>query len=70
MSNIIIPGPHGIGTRGITPTASGYNKAADNLVQLHNEGRQVNESDPEIRRVLDYHGVSSIRDLKVQRRGW
>lgn len=70
MSNIIIPGDHNIGTRGYVPTASGYDAAADDLVRLHNEGRSINTSDPEIRRVLEYHGVSNMNELQTKRRGW
>lgn len=70
MSNIIIPGAHGIGTRGFTPIASGYDEAADGLVALHNEGRAIDTSDNEIRRVLEYHGVSSMDELRTKRRGY
>ena len=70
MSDIIIPGVHGIGTRGFAPTDSGYNRAASALVELHNEGRPINESDYDVRRILDYHRVSSIDELAVKQRGW
>lgn len=70
MSNIIIPGAHGVGTRGFVPTAAGYDMAADELVRLHNEGRSINTSDPEIRRVLNYHGASNMNELRIKRRGW
>lgn len=70
MGDIIIPGAHGIGTRGFTPTADGYERAADCLVQLYNEGRSINISDYEVRRVMDYYNVSSLEELYIKRRGW
>lgn len=69
MSNIIIPGEYGYGTRGFTPTDEGYHNAADALVDMYSSGRYVNEYDSEVRRVLDYHNASSLDELKVQRRG-
>ena len=70
MSDIIIPGVHGIGTRGFTPTDAGYKKAANELVRLYNEGRSVDTSDSEVRRVMNYYGVSSMEDLRTRLRGW
>ena len=70
MSDIIIPGAHGIGTRGFTPTDDGYKKAANALVQIYNEGRSVDTSDYEVRRVMNYYGVSSMEDLRTRLRGW
>lgn len=69
MSDLIIPGFHGIGTHGFTATKSGYDQAADELVQLYNEGRSVDTSNYEIRRILDYYGASTLRELKIKRRG-
>ena len=70
MGDIIIPGAHGIGTRGFTATRDGYDRAADSLVQLYNEGRAVNTSDYEVRRVMDFYGASSLEELRTKRRGW
>ncbi|MBR2766864.1 hypothetical protein IKD67_02155 [Candidatus Saccharibacteria bacterium] len=70
MSNIIIPGEHGIGSQGFVPTSEGYGNAADALVRMHNEGRHVNTSDHEIHRVMSYFGASSMEELKIKRRGW
>lgn len=70
MGKIIIPGEYGIGTRGFTPTSDGYRSAAEALLREHNAGRQVNTSDPEIRRVLGFYNASSMQDLKVKFRGW
>ena len=70
MGNIIIPGAHGIGTKGFIPTSDGYREAADSLVQLYNEGRSIDTSDYEVRRVMDYYNASSLDDLRTKRRGW
>lgn len=70
MSNIIIPGDHGVGTVGYVPTRKGYEDAADALVRLHDEGRYVDVTDYDVRRVMEYHRASSIEELKVKRRGW
>lgn len=70
MSNIIIPGEHGIGTVGFVPTSEGYDRAADALVRLHEEGRYVNTADYDVRRVMDYYRASSMEELKTKRRGW
>ena len=70
MGDIIIPGRHGIGTEGFTPTASGYDRAADQLVSLHDENRSVDTSDYEVRRVMDYFGATSLDELRTKRRGW
>ena len=70
MGDIIIPGSHGIGTQGFVPTSSGYAKAADQLVKLYNEGRSIDTSNYEVRRVLSYYNVSNIEQLRTKRRGW
>ena len=70
MSDIIVPGEHGIGSRGFVPTSEGYGDAADALVRIHSEGRRVNTSDYDVRRVMDFFGVSSMEELKIKRRGW
>ena len=70
MSDIIVPGEHGIGSRGFVPTSEGYGDAADALVRIHSEGRRVNPSDYDVRRVMDFFGVSSMEELKIKRRGW
>ena len=70
LGDIIIPGAHGIGSKGFTPTTDGYRNAADSLVQLHNEGRSVDTSNYDVRRVLDYYGASSLEELCIKRRGW
>ncbi len=70
MGDIIIPGAHGIGSLGFTPTSSGYDRAADQLVRLYEEGRSVDTSNYDVRRVMDYYGVSNLRELKTKRRGW
>lgn len=69
MGDIIIPGAHGIGSKGLTPTTDGYRNAADSLVQLYNEGRSVDTSSDGVRRVLDYFGASSMKELRDKRRG-
>ena len=70
MSYIIVPGEHGIGTVGFVPTSEGYDRAADALVRLHDEGRYVDTANYDTWRVMEYYGVSDIRDLKIKRRGW
>lgn len=70
MSNIIIPGKDGIGTVGFVPTSSGYESAADALVRLYDDNRYVNTNDYDVRRVMEYYNVSSLRELKTKRRGW
>ncbi|MBR3172425.1 hypothetical protein IKF21_00675 [Candidatus Saccharibacteria bacterium] len=66
MGDIIIPGLFGIGTVGITPTESGYKEAARRLVELKKEGRHIDESDYEVRRVLDFFNCFSVDDLKYK----
>jgi hypothetical protein len=70
LGNIIIPGKDGIGTAGFVPTSNGYESAADALVRLYDDNRYVNTNDYDVRRVMDYYGVSSLRELKIKRRGW
>ena len=74
MSDIILPGDYGIGTIGFSATDSGYERAADHLVQLDNEGCHVDTSDYEVQRVMNLFGASSLDELRVQRnagwRGW
>lgn len=70
MSDIIVPGTHGIGSVGFTPTESGYAGAADQLVRLYNEGRNVDTSNFEVRRVMNYYGASTLDELRIKRRGW
>lgn len=64
---IIVPGAHGIGTSGYTPTESGYARAADDLIRLDREGVNIDTSDYNVRRVMDYFGASDLRGLSVQR---
>lgn len=70
MGDIILPGVHGIGTVGFVPTVENYGRAADHLVELHNENRSIDTSDYEVRRVMDYYGASSLDELRAKRRGW
>ena len=70
VSDIILPGEHGIGSVGFTPTTDNYGKAADHLVRLHNENCYVDTSDYEVHRVLEFYGASSMDELRIKRRGW
>ena len=70
MSDIILPGEHGIGTMGFVPTADNYGRAADHLVQLHSENCYVDTSDYEVQRVMGFYGASSLDELRTKRRGW
>lgn len=70
MGKIIIPGKHGIGTEGITETYDGYQEAARKLVDLYNEGRDIDTSNYEIRRVMDRFNASSMENLRTKVRGW
>ena len=66
FDDIIIPGEHGIGTVGLTPTKEGYQEAAQSLSQLNREGRSIDESDYNVRRVLDFYNCSSVDELKYK----
>lgn len=66
MSDIIIPGEHGISSRGFTPIKSGYDSAAFELVKLMKEGRYIDESDPNVANILYVENCSSLDDLKIK----
>ncbi len=66
MGDIIIPGLHGIGTLGFTPIESGYKEAARRLVDLKQEGRYIDESDYDIRRVLEFFNCRTVDELKYK----
>ena len=70
MGDLILPGAYGIGTERFSCTHEGYAKAADALVHELNSGRNVNLSDPDVRRVMNYFGSDSLETLRIQRRGW
>ena len=71
MSDIILQGDYGVGTMRFDATDSGYQKAADHLVELDNHGCHVDTSDYEVQRVLNLFGASDINTLRTQRSaGW
>ena len=71
VGDIILPGDYGVGMVGFGATDSGYQDAADHLVQLDSQGCYVDTSDYEVQRVLNLFGASDINTLRTQRSaGW
>ena len=62
-----MPGKYGIGTSNY---GYDYDGAAKRLVELHNEGRDVDTLDYDVRRVMEYNGVRNLDELRTKIRGW
>ena len=65
---IIVPDGKG-GTRAITEVSNGYKEAAGTFLSEHDAGR-LDETDPQLKRVLEFYGASNIEALRVKLRGW
>ncbi len=70
MSDFTTPGAHGLGSIGFNATNSDYRRAAEHLVNLHNEGRHIDTSEMSIQDILYVHNAKNLDELRTQLRGY